>query len=544
MTADAITASIIGARLNALVDDMALTLLNAARSSSIGVRHQFACAVLDASATVVVTDNPRHLASLEASTRSCAEAFAFDLEDDDVVLTNDPYGGAPSIHYFTVVAPVRIGNAISAYVAVQGHMGDIGGIVMGNYDPEAREVRTEGVRLTPLKIVKLGRRRRDVVDTIILNSRLPERLAGDLEAMIAAIGVGRHELEALAGAHGSQIVLDAMRTAIEYAERRLRIALARVPAGEYLGCATLATNAVTATVRVTLSRVGSDTILDFTGSDPQLPTFVNCTRDTTRTHALLPLLGLLGDDGPWSGGLLRAVDTVIDEGTVVAPRYPTPTGWSLEHPGREVAEAVRTALAAALPGDVGPGLPSRGLAFTVRRRARVGTTEEQLDMVDLATLAQPGAAAGAAVDGWGHPGPESLGRLPSVEEFEQSSPLKIRRLEYRCDSAGAGRQRGGPGVSAVLTLGPDEHLYALAVDGDDGLAGGLGGGSGSVAIDGGEVAVAVNRRLDGGELELHAAGGGGFGDPRERPRDAVRADVLDGLVSEVAAQRLYGLGVE
>ena len=234
-------------------------------------------------------DNPRHLASLEASTRSCAEAFAFDLEDDDVVLTNDPYGGAPSIHYFTVVAPVRIGNAISAYVAVQGHMGDIGGIVMGNYDPEAREVRTEGVRLTPLKIVKLGRRRRDVVDTIILNSRLPERLAGDLEAMIAAIGVGRHELEALAGAHGSQIVLDAMRTAIEYAERRLRIALARVPAGEHLGCATLATNAVTATVRVTLSRVGSDTILDFTGSDPQLPTFVNCTRDTTRTHALLPL---------------------------------------------------------------------------------------------------------------------------------------------------------------------------------------------------------------------------------------------------------------
>ena len=148
MTADAITASIIGARLNALVDDMALTLLNAARSSSIGVRHQFACAVLDASAAVVVTDNPRHLASLEASTRSCAEAFAFDLEDDDVVLTNDPYGGAPSIHDFTVVAPVRIGNAISAYVAVQGHMGDIGGIVMGNYDPEAREVHTEGVRLT------------------------------------------------------------------------------------------------------------------------------------------------------------------------------------------------------------------------------------------------------------------------------------------------------------------------------------------------------------------------------------------------------------
>jgi N-methylhydantoinase B len=544
VTADAITASIIGARFRALADDMALTLLNAARSSGIGVRRQFACAVLDAGGDVVVTDNPRYLASLGASTRSCAEAFAFDLEDDDVVLTNDPYGGAPSVHYFTVVAPVKIGSAISAYVAVQGHMGDIGGMVMGNYDPEAREVRTEGVRFTPLKIVKHGRRRRDVVDTIILNSRMPERLAGDLEAMIAAIRVGRRGLESLAGAHGSQVVLDAMRTAIEYSERRLRTALARVPAGEHLGCATLAAGGMNATVRVALSRVGSDTILDFAGSDPQLPIFLNCTRDTTRTYALLPLLGLLEDDGPWSGGLLRAVKTVIADGTVIAPRYPTPTGWSLEHPGREVAEAVRVALAAALPDDVGPGLPSRGLAFTVRRCARVGTTEEQLDMVDLATLAQPGAPAGAAVDGWGHPGPESLGQLPSVEEFEQSSPLKIRRLEYRCDSAGAGRHRGAPGVSALLTLGPDDHLYALAVDDPAGLAGGLAGGSGSVEIDGEVVAVALNRRLDGAELELRAAGGGGFGDPRERPREHVRADVLDGLVSDAAAQRLYGLVAE
>lgn len=541
MTSDAITASIVGGRLRALVDDMALTLLNAARSARIGVRRQFACAVLDAGAEVVVTDNPRHLASVAATTRSCAEAFAFDLEDDDVVLTNDPYGGAPSIHYFTVVAPVRLGGVISAYVAVQAHVADVGGMVMGNYDPEAREVRTEGVRITPLKIVKLGRRRRDVLDTIVLNSREPETLAGDLDAMVAAIGIGRRELTRLAQAHGPHIVLDAMRTTTEYAERRLRIALARVPEGEHPGSATVAAGDRSATVRVILSRVGSDTILDFTDSDPQLPVFANCTRETTRTHALLPFLGLLDEDGPWSGGLLRAVETVLRDGTVVAPEYPAPTGWSFDHPAREVAEAVRTALAGALPGDVGPGLPSRGLAFTVRRRARVGTTEEQLAVIDLAALVQPGASAGAAVDGWGHPGPESLGRLPSVEELEQSSPLRVRRLEYRCDSAGAGRRRGAPGVSATLALAPDEHLYALAADSVDGLAGGLAGDRASVTIDGADVAFALNRRLDGSELELHGAGGAGFGDPVERPRDAVRADVLDGLVSEDAARRLYGL---
>jgi N-methylhydantoinase B len=521
---------------------MALTLVNAARSVRIGVRRQFACALLAPDGDVVVTNNVRHLASLAASTRSCAEAFAFDLEHDDVVLTNDPYGGAPSIHYFTVVAPVNLGGVVSAYFAVQAHVGDIGGMLMGNYDPEAREVRTEGVRITPLKIVKLGRRRRDVVDTIILNSRAPEALAGDLDAMVAAVGIGRRELAALAQAHGAQVVLDAMRTTVAYAERRLRIALARIPEGEYPGCATVAAGDLSATVRVALTRVGSETILDFSGSDAQLPVFVNCTRETTRTHALFPLLGLLGDDVPWSGGLLRAVDIVVPDGTLVAPHYPAPTGWSLDHPGREVAEAVRSALAVALPGHVGPGLPSRGLAFTVRRRARVGKTEEQLNVIDLGALVQAGASAGSAADGWGQPGPEALGRLPSVEEVEQSSPIKIRRLEYRCDSAGPGRRRGGPGVSAVVALGSDEHLYALATAGVDGLAGGFPGTRAAVAIDGAEVEVALNRRLDGCELELHGAGGGGFGDPSERPRDDVRADVLDGLVSEDAAHQLYGLG--
>jgi N-methylhydantoinase B len=543
VTQDAFTASIIGGRLGALVDDMAAILVNSARSTRIGVRRQFACAVLDPDADVVVTDNVRHLASLSASTRSCAAAFAFDLEDDDVVLTNDPYGGAPSVHYFTVVAPVRLGGIVSAYIAVQAHIGDIGGMVMGNYDPEAREVRTEGVRITPLKIVKLGRRRRDVVDTIILNSRAPEALAGDLDAMVAAAGVGRRELAALAQTHGAQVVLDAMRTTSEYAERRLRIALARVPEGEYPGLATLAVSDLSATVRVVLARVGGNTILDFSGSDAQLPVFANCTRETTKTHALLPLLGLLEDDVPWSGGLLRAAETVVADGTLVAPRYPAPTGWSFDHPGREVAEAVRSALAVALPSHVGPGLPSRGLAFTVLRRTRVGTTEEQLAVTDLAALVQPGAAAGSAADGWGHPGPESLGRLPSVEEFEQSSPITIRRLEYRCDSAGPGRRRGGPGLSAVLALGPDEHLYALTAAGVDGLNGGLPGSSAAVAIGAAEVDMALNRRLDGCELELHGGGGGGFGDPDERPRDEVRADVLDGLVSEDAARESYGCDV-
>jgi N-methylhydantoinase B len=45
----------------------------------------------------------------------------------------------------------------------------------------------------------------------------------------------------------------------------------------------------------------------------------------------------------------------------------------------------------------------------------------------------------------------------------------------------------------------------------------------------------------GDVIEIHTSGGGGYGDPRERPREAVLADVRDGLVSEAAARDVYGL---
>jgi N-methylhydantoinase B len=39
---------------------------------------------------------------------------------------------------------------------------------------------------------------------------------------------------------------------------------------------------------------------------------------------------------------------------------------------------------------------------------------------------------------------------------------------------------------------------------------------------------------------LDAPGGGGFGDPRERGRDAVARDVAERIVSPEAARQLYG----
>lgn len=551
---ETVAATVVGGRLRAIVDDMAATLANTANSPRISVRRQFACGLFDHDRRVAAADNPRYLGSLEAAARHCLEAFRFDLSEDDVIVTNDPYGGSPSVHYLTMVAPLKVRRDLSTYIAVQAHVDDLGGWVMGNYDPTARELRTEGVRFSPWKIVKFGRRRRDVFETMLLNSRLSDALEGDLNGMLAAIAVARRELATLVGKYGPAVVESAMEEAVAYGERVMRVALARIPEGHYDGEATFGIDDQQWRVHVSLDRDGDGTRLDFSQTDSQAPIFLNCPVSIAKTQALIPLLGLLEEDPPWSSGILNAVEMTTGEGTLVAPRYPAPTGWSLEHVGREVAEAVRSALAAALPDEVGPGLPSRSLAFVVRRERRVGSVEEQLAVTDLAVLAQPGSGAARRIDGWGHPGPEALGQLPSIEEFEQETDLTVCEMEYGTDSGGAGASRGAPGITTVIEF-PEtssEFLYAIAGasgEGPAGICGGDPGAPGSISVmDSADTApeicagVVAGREVPGGALlRIAAAGGGGVGDPRERPPGQVWADVISGYVSPEAARKTYGL---
>ena len=45
----------------------------------------------------------------------------------------------------------------------------------------------------------------------------------------------------------------------------------------------------------------------------------------------------------------------------------------------------------------------------------------------------------------------------------------------------------------------------------------------------------------GGEIWYDVAGSGGYGDPSQRDRDALRQDVINGYVSEESAVRDYGV---
>src|SRR6266567_7977657 len=131
-TLDVVTASILSAKLEAAVRDMATTLATTAHSSQLSTSRAFGCALLDAEGDVVAIDEPLQLPSVQETAGQCLEYYRFDLAADDVIMTNDPYGGGSSLHYFTLVAPVCYQDETVAYVVTRLHMPDIGGVVMGN----------------------------------------------------------------------------------------------------------------------------------------------------------------------------------------------------------------------------------------------------------------------------------------------------------------------------------------------------------------------------------------------------------------------------
>ena len=169
-----------------------------------------------------------------------------------------------------------------------------------------------------------------------------------------------------------------------------------------------------------------------------------------------------------------------------------------------------------------------------------------------------GAGARYGYDGWDHISPvSSMGgsRAPDPELFELRSPHLILNYEYLQDSAGPGEWRGGHGAhyrvqftgeSVAVVLEPS----GVCLDRSAGVCGGhaapparawITRASGeTVAVD----APTIYRPKLGDVLEVRSTGGGGHGDPRLRPVEAVHADVLAGLLSIEKAERAYGVVID
>lgn len=502
--------------------------------------------------------------------RAIARRPHLSVRDGDMFCGNDPFVGALHQNDVQVTGPIFADGEIVAWAGVECHVTDIGGMDFASWSPKARDARQEGLRIPCVKLVEQGELREDILEMILTATRLPAQLGLDFRAFIATINVARQRMGELMGRYGVSTVVDVMHRMIAASERRMRARLAELPDGEFHASDFLEHDGHSNTLYkldLHLTKRGERLIFDFSGSSPQAPGFINCTRSGLVGAVTGSLLPMLAYDMPWNQGILRTVEIVAPDGLICTATYPAPVGAATVEAIWVVSNAVSLAL-------------NRLLACSDRYRQRVQAVSDgtmaTFNLGGINQYGEPfglhlmdplagGHAAFASKDGYDGGGPNNcpVPCIADVERNEQAVPLFYFYRRLACDTGGAGTYRGGLSAEVALTLGGVEAADALImthgaeVPNTSGLFGGHPGATviqrwgEQAAKDGilrGDIAwttfgpkPGLIRMKRGDVFAVSWQGGGGFGDPLERDPDAVLADLRRALVSEAAAAGVYGV---
>lgn len=548
---DPVTVTVIGTALVATAEEMSEALRRSAYSPIIREMLDYSCAVLTPAGEIVAQAEgiPALLGAMSiALAHLVRDNPAGSIRDGDIFIANDPYRGGthtPDIHLF---APVFVDGRQIAWTGSLAHHADIGGTNPGTEGFANRSIYEEGLRFPNIRLVEAGRPVEPLFRYIEANIRDPRATLGDLRAQMAAVKLGAARVQALAARYGRDGLEATMRELMDRAERRIRASIRdhRDGRGEAEGF--LDTDGVgddPVGIRVAVEVQDDEVRVDFTGTDPQMRGGMNCSRTAVMAGVLFAVKATFDPDGTQNGGCSRPITTILPEGTLVNPRYPA--ALSLRHlAALRITDTLMRAFGRLYPeqGTAGAfvGFSSFAAAGPHPRTGEVTVPQDDL-----------GGGMGAHDAGDGLDVVDTylgnVGILPA-EICELQYPVRVLGTELVADSGGPGRHRGGLAMRRVYEFLAPCDLVAYSEQTREpfaawGTDGGRAGEPASVTLvrRTGERIPITKARLDveaGDRLVLVTGGGGGYGDPRERARDAVERDLREGKVSPAQARDVYG----
>ena len=554
MSLDPVTLALVQKRVDHVAERMGQVMLRTARSPIFNQSHDFSCFLTDGRGRLVSQADgiPIHTGGGGLIVEALLKAFD-DIREGDVFISSDPYvAGGNHLPDWVISRPVFVDGALFAFACNRAHQSDIGGGVAGTYNPAATEIFHEGIRLPPLRLVERGSLRKDLWQLLLLNCRCPDLLEGDLQAMLGSTEIGAEQMRAMAADLGPQDRLRYLDGILDYAERRMRRAIAELPDGVYVGAEMTDNDCFTAQeiwIRVTMTKRGDTLEVDYTGTDPQMKGFKNSSISNTRSATYVAITSFLDPEIPRNEGTYRCITVKAPIGTVLNPRPPAPMTMCTVLPSHEIIHACWMALAKAAPERACAGWGK------ISHCNMAGPTPTGSTYVMYHWGALPAAGAVDGRDGFDQIGPlNSLGKLivPNCETYEQLYPVRFLRHELRLDAAGAGQFRGGAGVDYAVAV-EAEAEYAFRGEGQRtpsgyGVHGGGMGAAGAVEFIRAEGRHWIPPQFGAGrvepcEIRITSPAGGGWGNPKAREPERVLRDVRDGIVSREAARRLYGVAL-
>lgn len=505
------------------------------------------------------------------------------INEGDIYCANDPWIGACHQMDVLIACPVFVDGQLFAWVSNAGHQYDLGGIVPGGWPQNAVDVYSDPVVLPPFKLVENGVMREDLEAMYLRQSRFPDLLALDLRAQIAGVVFARDELLRLCEQYSAATVKAAMRRIMDHGQRDFQDKLLRIPDGtwsevRYLD-EPLPGDRTTQRTQLNITKKGDRLIIDNEGTDVQ----TEGTNGLPYTSWSGVILGILTVTMLYErlfaiGGGARQVDFNPTAGLLTCVDYPAAVSGGIMQTNALV-NAVQAIISRMLACDT-----------ELKKDILAGNTEYLLPVLvgyndrdeyfgqGLLDAFGGGSGARSYSDGVNTSGPifSPLSMMLNIEMVEQWYPILYLYRREDCDGGGAGKWRGGTGVRCAITPYRAKTMQvitiscgqAISTNGGPGASGGYPSPASHYLVckktdlldkfkqrqvptniselEAGESFYLRSKSngtplVNGDVMEMRVVGGGGYGDPLDRPAERIVRDINAGYVSAAIASSVYGV---
>ena len=533
-------------RLIAVVEEQARTLMRVAFSTVVREAGDLSAGVFDPQGRMLaqaVTGTPGHVNSMARSVKHFITEIPIEtMRPGDAYMTNDPWRGTGHLFDFTVVSPAFHDGKLVALFASTAHVADIGG---NGPSPDSRDVFAEGLFIPITQLCAAGEMNALLMKLVRANSREPDKLEGDIYALVASNEAGAKRLTGMMHEYGLATLDSLAEHILSATDKSMREAIAQLPKGTWTSSMRIDGFDEPVDFFATLTIDEENIHVDFTGTSPVSRKGINCPLCYADAYTTFGVKCIVAPRLAHNHAILSRIHVTAPEGTIVNAPFPAPvTARAII--GQMLPEVTFGCFAQAR-ADLAPA-EGTAASWTLRFAGGAGMTGHRGGSTYQAQSFQSGGMGA-------HPNNDGLSATPfpsgvkaiAIEITEALTPIVVWRKELRADSGGPGFRRGGLGQIMEVGCREDAPFAVFArfervENPARGRSGGANGAAGTVALGSGKglKAKATHVIPIGERLVVQMPGGGGFGDPMKRAPEDIAEDLRLGYVTPEAAKVAYG----
>jgi N-methylhydantoinase B len=538
-------------RLLSVVEEQAQTLVRTAFSTSAREAGDVSAGVFDLDGQMLaqaVTGTPGHINSMARAVIHFLKVFPSDtMQEGDTYITNDPWKGTGHLHDFTVVSPTFKDGEMVALFASTSHVVDIGGI---GQSPDGKQIYHEGLFIPIMPLATRGVMNEWLLNLVRANVREPVQVEGDIYALAACNETGSRRLLAMMREYDLESLDELGAHIIDTSRVGMEKAINDMPKGSWTHSMRIDGYESPIDLTATLTIGDGEIVVDYTGSSGTSSYGINCPMCYTEAYTAFGVKCVVAPKIPNNAGTLDAIKVTAPENTIVNAPHPHAV-VARATIGHMLPDVTFGCLHQAMP-DVVPAEGTSNL-WTVKLGAghgmtMTGSNEGTWTPFMVNSFHSGGAGARPRQDGLSAtPFPSGVRNVP-VEITEAITPVVFWRKEFRQNSGGPGKRRGGLGQTMEISnreaapfgiFATFERVHYPA----RGREGGAPGANGRVRLGSGTDLKNKGFQMipAGDRLIIEMPGGGGYGGAMARDPESVAADVKSQLISAEAAAADYGV---